>query len=112
LAGETIHVGCEVAGLRSVDADGIATHIIGGDDEHIEALGGGAGGRGDSDENGGEQDEATGKEGGHGWGGERGDGERERGGEGEKGRGRVRGIRLHEENRVRDHLVAALLRSR
>ena len=45
LAGETIHVGREVAGLRAVDADGIATHIIGGDDEHVEALGGGAGER-------------------------------------------------------------------
>jgi hypothetical protein len=86
LAGETIYVGCEVAGLRSVDADGIATHIVGGDDEHVEALSGGVGGCGDSDENGGEQDEATGKEGGHGWGGERGDGERERGGEGERER--------------------------
>ena len=50
LAGETIHVGREVAGRRSVDADGIATHVVGRDDEHVEALDGGVSERSYSEE--------------------------------------------------------------
>jgi hypothetical protein len=45
LGGETIHVRCEVAGLRAVDADGIATHVVGRDDEDVQALDGGVGER-------------------------------------------------------------------
>jgi hypothetical protein len=38
---EVYSVGREVAGRRSVDADGIATHVVGRDDEDVEALDGG-----------------------------------------------------------------------
>jgi hypothetical protein len=56
--GEPVHLRRGVGQLAAVDADGVATHVIGGDDEDVEARGGGGeGGQGEGEEEDGEAEQ-------------------------------------------------------